>query len=58
MMCTDEREIDWHLMNDLSESNVLLLIVLAETDLTIQYDELVLSNAVNYVIKSEDRQLH
>ncbi|ASI89635.1 hypothetical protein [Vibrio mediterranei] len=58
VMRVDAREIDWHLMNDLSESDVLLLIVLSDTDLTIRYDELVLSNAVNFVIKFEARQFH
>ncbi|MEZ8107043.1 hypothetical protein A6E07_11500 [Vibrio cyclitrophicus] len=58
VMRNDAEEIDWHLMNDMSESDVLLIIVLTNIKLTIQYDELILRSAVDYVMSSKGHQLH
>ncbi|MGD8233419.1 hypothetical protein [Vibrio sp. TRT 1302] len=50
LMRTDSAEIDWHLMNDLMGDDILLIIVLTDANLTINFNELVLREAVKYVI--------
>ncbi|PMO78077.1 hypothetical protein BCT01_13290 [Vibrio tasmaniensis] len=55
---TDAEEIDWHMINDLLEADVLLLIVLTDMDLTIQYHEYVLMHAVTFVMKFDNHILH
>ncbi len=46
---TDAEQIDWHLMNEMGDADVLLLIVLTDMDLTINFNEIVLKEAVTYV---------
>ncbi|MGF1775881.1 hypothetical protein [Vibrio nomapromontoriensis] len=58
VMRTDEEEIDWHLMNDLTKADILLLIVLTDIYLTINFDELVLNEAVNYVVMFDHNLVH
>ncbi len=50
LMRTDSAEIDWHLMNDLVSDDILLIIVLTDADLSINFNELILREAVNYVM--------
>lgn len=50
LMRTDSAEIDWYLMNDLVGGDILLIIVLTDADLTISFNELVLREAVKYVM--------
>ncbi|MEZ9016842.1 hypothetical protein AB6E79_07965 [Vibrio lentus] len=47
---TDSGEIDWHLMNDLVVDDILLIIVLTDVDLSINFNELVLREAVKSVM--------
>ncbi|WKY60671.1 hypothetical protein Q5H80_17805 [Vibrio sp. SNU_ST1] len=44
-----EDDIDWYITNDISESDVLLLIVMNDIDLSINFHELVLFKAVQYI---------
>ncbi len=50
LMRTDSAEIDWHLMNDLVDDDILLIIVLTDADLSTNFNELILREAVKYVI--------
>ncbi|MCW8335492.1 hypothetical protein [Vibrio paucivorans] len=50
LMRTGSAEIDWHLMNDLVGDDILLIIVLTDVNLTINFNELVLREAVKYVM--------
>ena len=50
LMRTDSAEFDWHLMNDLVGDDILLIIALTDTDLSINFNELVLREAVKYVM--------
>ncbi|WP_439654175.1 hypothetical protein [Vibrio jasicida] len=50
LMRTDSTEIDWHLMNDLVDDDILLIIALTDADLTINFNELVLREAVKFVM--------
>lgn len=47
---TDLEEIEWHLRNDLMEQDVLLLIVLTDIELTINFSEVVLTEAVRFIM--------
>ena len=47
---TDAEEIDWYVINDLLDIDILLLIVLSDIDLTINFHELILNQAVRYVM--------
>lgn len=58
VMRTDAEEIDWHLMNDLAEVDILLLIALTDVTLTINFSECVLSEAVKYVMAFTDEVRH
>ncbi|OBT00489.1 hypothetical protein A9257_07350 [Vibrio cyclitrophicus] len=58
VMKVDSDEIALHLMNDVSDPDLLLLIVLTDIDLTTQYDEIVLATAVTYVMNFENHPLH
>jgi hypothetical protein len=58
VMRTDSDEIDWHLMNDLTDDDILLIIVLNDVDLSINFTELILSEAVNYVMATSQRVTH
>lgn len=42
-------DINWYIMNDMAESDVLLLIVQNDIDLSINFNDLVLFEAVKYV---------
>lgn len=55
---TDPDEIDWHLMNDLTDDDILLIIVLTDVDLSINFTELILSEAVNYIMATSQRVTH
>ncbi|MGR5096590.1 hypothetical protein [Vibrio maritimus] len=50
LMRTDSAEIDWHLMNDLLDDDILLIIVLTDVGLSINFNELVLREVVKYVM--------
>ncbi|MCG9678956.1 hypothetical protein [Vibrio sp. Isolate24] len=50
VMKIDVEDIDRHLMNECVDADILLLIVLTDIDLTINFSELVLSQAVKYVM--------
>lgn len=43
VMRIDDEENDWHLMNDLADANILLLIALTGVTLIINFSECVLS---------------
>ncbi|MCG9650341.1 hypothetical protein L1D24_17460 [Vibrio brasiliensis] len=47
---TDSAEIDWYLVNDLVDDDILLIIVLTDADLSINFNELVLREAVKYIM--------
>ncbi len=55
---TDSAEIDWHLMNDLVVDDILLIIVLTDVDLAINFNEIVLREAVKYVMASSRELQH
>ncbi|MCY9873208.1 hypothetical protein [Vibrio barjaei] len=44
-------EIDWHLVNGLTDFDILFLIVMTDTDLTVNFDATVLAAAVNFVVQ-------
>ncbi|USD58792.1 hypothetical protein J4N45_14550 [Vibrio sp. SCSIO 43140] len=44
-------EIDRHLMNDMFEGDILLIIALTDTNLSINFNEFVLIESVQYVMK-------
>lgn len=58
VMKVDSDDIALHLMNDVSDPDLLLLIVLTDIDLTTQYDELILTIAVTHVMNFERHPLH
>ncbi|WP_225874955.1 hypothetical protein [Vibrio atypicus] len=58
MIRTDSAEIDWHLMNDLVVDDILLIIVLTDVDLAINFNEIVLREAVKYVMASSRELQH
>ncbi|TVU69907.1 hypothetical protein FQP87_20240 [Vibrio tasmaniensis] len=58
VMKVDSDDIALHLMNDVSDPDLLLLIVLTDIDLTTQYDELILAIAVTHVMNFESHLLH
>lgn len=58
VMKVDSDDIALHLMNDVSDPDLLLLIVLTDIDLTTQYDEIVLATAVTHVMNFENHSLH
>ena len=58
LMRTDSAEIDWHLMNDLMCDDILLIVVLTDAELSINFDELVLREAVKYVMAFSRDLLH
>ncbi|MGY5614956.1 hypothetical protein [Vibrio brasiliensis] len=49
VMRTDAEEINWHLMNDLVDADILLIIVLTDVEFTVNFNS-VLSEAVKYVM--------
>jgi hypothetical protein len=46
-------EIDWHLVNGLTDFDILLLIAMTDADLAVNFDAIVLEEAVSFV-----RQVH
>lgn len=58
VMKIDMEDIDWHLMNELADADILLLIVLTDIDLTINFNEFVLSQAVKYVMAFSSELQH
>ncbi|UTZ27702.1 hypothetical protein HB761_13665 [Vibrio campbellii] len=58
LMRTDSAEIDWHLNNDLVCDDILLIVVLTDADLSINFNELVLRKAVKYVMAFNRELLH
>ncbi|AXB32915.1 hypothetical protein DSB67_08400 [Vibrio campbellii] len=58
LMRTDSAEIDWHLMNDLVCDDILLIVVLTDADLSIKFNELVLREAMKYVMAFSCELLH
>ncbi len=58
VMKIDVEDIDWHLMNELTDADVLLLIVLTDIDLTINFNESILSQAVKYVMAFSSELQH
>ena len=58
VMKVDSDDIAMHLMNDVSDPDLLLLIVLTDIDLTTQYDEIVLATAVTHVMNYENQPLN
>ncbi|MDA0107813.1 hypothetical protein OH456_06645 [Vibrio sp. La 4.2.2] len=55
---TDAEQIDWHLMNEMGDADVLLLIVLTDVDLRASFNEVVLKKAVNYIHSAECNLRH
>lgn len=47
---TDLGEFNWYLMNDLVDADILLIIALTDIDLTINFNDCVLIEAVKYVM--------
>ena len=45
-------------MNDLTDDDILLIIVLTDVDLSINFTELILSEAVNYIMATSQRVTH
>ncbi|CAH6942600.1 conserved hypothetical protein [Vibrio chagasii] len=43
--------IEWYIMNDMSDEDILLLLVTTDVDLSVNFDELVLIEAVRYVFR-------
>ncbi|CDT23277.1 MULTISPECIES: hypothetical protein [Vibrio] len=58
VMKVDSDDIAMHLMNGVSEPDLLLLIVLTDIGLTTRYDELILATAVTHVMNFESHLLH
>lgn len=58
VMRTDVEEINWHLMNDLADADILLIIVLTDLELTINFNDSVLREAVKYVMASNREVQH
>ena len=58
VMKVDSDDIAINLINDVSDPDLLLLIVLTDIDLTTQYDEIVLATAVTHVMNFENHPLH
>ena len=58
LMRTDSAEIDWHLNNDLVCDDILLIVVLTDADLSINFNELVLREAVKYAMAFNRELLH
>lgn len=54
VMRTDIAEIDWHLMNDLADDDILLIIALTDVVLTVNYNEYVLRKVVKHVMAFND----
>ena len=50
LMRTDPEEMDWCLMNDLMDDDILLIIALTDADLSINFNELVLRETVKYIM--------
>ncbi|CAH7185733.1 conserved hypothetical protein [Vibrio chagasii] len=46
--CATE-DIDWYLMNGMSEQDVLLFILLNDTELSIHFNEIVIIEAIHYL---------
>ncbi|MCJ2378767.1 hypothetical protein LNL84_18310 [Vibrio sp. ZSDZ34] len=51
VMRTSPAEIDWHLMNDMVDDDILLIIVLTDTDLSVNFNEFVLRESVKHVME-------
>ncbi|CAK2774930.1 conserved hypothetical protein [Vibrio crassostreae] len=49
---SEVEDIDWYVMNTLPECDILLFVALADTDLSIHFDETVIVHAVRYVFSS------
>ncbi|PML07638.1 hypothetical protein BCT85_20160 [Vibrio lentus] len=55
---SDVADIDWYVMNDMSDNDVLLLIMLNDIELSIHYNEVVLIEVVQYIFNSVTPQYH
>ncbi len=44
-------DIDWYLMNDMSESDVLLFILLNDVELSVHFNEITLLESVHYLFR-------
>jgi hypothetical protein len=55
---TDAEEIEWHQVNDMLEQDSLLIIALTNVDLTINFSEVVIREAVRYVFREENIRYH
>ncbi|MEZ8844594.1 hypothetical protein AB6E06_23445 [Vibrio splendidus] len=53
-----EEDIDWYLMNDMSENDILLFVTLTDTDLSVQFNDEVLIAAVQFVFRCEGLLVH
>ncbi|MFA0192676.1 hypothetical protein [Vibrio lentus] len=53
-----EEDIDWYLMNDMSENDILLLITLTDIDLSVQFSDEILIAAVRCVFRCDDLRVH
>ncbi len=51
-------EIDQYLINDLQQTDILLLIVLTDAALTIQFNPVILTAAVRYVMRRHQVGCH
>ncbi|MDN3630787.1 hypothetical protein [Vibrio lentus] len=49
--CATE-DIDWYLMNDMSEGDVLLFILLNDTEISVHFNEIILIEATHYLFGS------
>ena len=53
-----EEDIDWYLMNDMSDNDILLFVTLTDTDLSVQFNDEVLIAAVQFVFRCESLHVH
>lgn len=51
-------DIDWYIMNDMSDNDVLLLIVLSDTELSVSFNEFIIVEAVRYIFRDIRVEYH
>ncbi|CAH7220227.1 conserved hypothetical protein [Vibrio chagasii] len=51
-------DIDWYIMNDMSDDDVLLFIILNDIELSINYNESVLIEVVQYIFSRAVPRYH
>ena len=58
LLRSEEEVIDWYIMNDMSESDILMLIALTDTDLSVQFNDEIIILAVQYVFKRTNSRMY